>query len=58
MMDENDLFHHFQPIYHLEKGVIIGFEGLLRAKEYSPEEVFDEAIKKREALRIRYVVYS
>jgi EAL domain-containing protein (putative c-di-GMP-specific phosphodiesterase class I) len=47
MMDENDLFHHFQPIYHLGKGEIIGYESLLRVNgKFTPEKIFNEANKK------------
>lgn len=46
MMEESELFHHFQPIYHLKNGEIFGFEGLLRANKFTPEELFNDAINK------------
>lgn len=40
----NDLFHHFQPIFHLQENKAIGYEALLRSKTYSqPAEIFQKA---------------
>jgi len=43
---EEKFFHHFQPIFCLKTGNILGFEVLLRSNMYSnPEYIFQEAIK-------------
>lgn len=37
-------FHHYQPVYNIESWNIIGFEGLVRTKEfYDPNRIFKKA---------------
>ncbi|MFV2051121.1 EAL domain-containing protein, partial [Metabacillus sp. YM-086] len=47
-INEEKFFHHFQPIYYLKTGNILGYEVLLRSNMYSnPEYVIQEAIKEK-----------
>lgn len=50
ILSNEDFYHHYQPIYDIQSGVIFGYEGLFRTKYYSnPEDVFSVA-KKNEKL--------
>ncbi|MEQ6378789.1 EAL domain-containing protein, partial [Bacillaceae bacterium S4-13-56] len=47
-IDHEDFFHHFQPIYDLKEGYIVGYEVLLRSKKFAnPELAFNSAIKEK-----------
>jgi EAL domain-containing protein (putative c-di-GMP-specific phosphodiesterase class I) len=48
-LKNNQFFHHYQPIYDIQKWEIIGYEGLFRTENpSSPEIMFDCAKRKKE----------
>lgn len=48
MIEQTGLFHHFQPIYNIQKWELIGYECLLRTSEESnPQKIFEQAIKMK-----------
>lgn len=53
LIDDKDIYHHFQPIFHLEDKKRIGYEVLLRSKTFSnPELFFHYAIKSNQLYRL------
>lgn len=46
LIRKDDFYHHFQPIYNLKDGCIVGYEALFRSNYYKdPEETFALAAK-------------
>lgn len=49
LIKKEDFHHHFQPIYNIKNGSIIGYEGLFRSNHHSnPEETFLKAKKEKQ----------
>jgi EAL domain-containing protein (putative c-di-GMP-specific phosphodiesterase class I) len=52
-IEEERFYHYYQPIFNLETGIKIAYEGLLRSKEYkSPEVPFQIARKENILYRL------
>lgn len=53
LIDEENFYHHFQPIYNLNDFTKLGFEGLLRSEAYpNPEYMFNEARKEKQLFEL------
>ncbi|TFB25115.1 EAL domain-containing protein [Filobacillus milosensis] len=49
LIEENQIFHHYQSIYDIHKWNVVGYEALLRTTDKeNPEKVFNMAIKENE----------
>ncbi|WP_156291244.1 EAL domain-containing protein [Oceanobacillus salinisoli] len=64
LIDDEQFFHHFQPLYHLKKRKRIGYEVLFRSKLFqNPEMAFQTAIAENclyelEIKNIQKAIYS
>lgn len=53
IIQNNNFFHYFQPIYNIQKWDILGYEGLFRTEEkINPQEFFDQAKKGKKLYEI------
>jgi EAL domain-containing protein (putative c-di-GMP-specific phosphodiesterase class I) len=51
--NELNIYHHFQPIFSLKEKKRIGYEGLIRSKDFSnPELFFQHAIKSNQLYQL------
>ena len=52
VIKQEKFHHHYQPIINLANQVVEGFEGLLRSEEFSPDEIFLHAQKKKQLYKL------